>query len=159
MARIQLAKVCGTASQNPGITRRHYWDTVARTEVMLEEAQGSTCSNEVLPKGTLVDSWYEGSTLVEVKTVWDGTGRAPRAGGYTEQIRTENAGGGGETVCGLKIDDVIVSGTGSEYTITVIISGYSGAVEYSLNQFVDVQDSNVFTGLQPGQYIAYARAK
>ena len=97
---------------------------------------------------------------MEIYTTWDGSGRPPRtASEYVERVETQNDSGGGETSCGLKIEDVQVSGTGNEYIITIFTSGYTGAVEYSLNGFQDVQDSNVFTLSEPGSFIAYVRAK
>lgn len=157
MARILIYKVCGTPSTG-NTTTEVYWDTDVRDQVTLQSPVGTTCSPYTAPVNTKLDSWCDGSTLVEIFSTWDGTGRPPRMA-YTEK-RTANSGTCSVTTCGLKIESVLVVQNGSQTTITIIVSGYTGPVEYSLNGFVDVQDSNVFTGnYTEGSYIAYARAK
>lgn len=139
--------------------KEYYWDYDARAALAVDYT-ASSCAAYNLPKGTLLDSWYEGAKKVEVFTVWDGSGRPPRtAEEYVTKVYTDNAPGGGVTPCGLKIDDVVPVREGESYRITILTSGYDGEVEYSLNQFVDVQTSNEFSGLTPGDYTAYARAK
>lgn len=153
--RTLIYKLCPTAS-NGNRTTEVYWDSTIRDEVHTTPPNASVCSLYYIPENTLLDSWFEGSTRVDAFSRGTLGGRPERPAYYLTY--TPNAPGGGDTPCGLKIDDVQVSGSGSEYIITIFTSGYSGAVEYSLNQFTDVQDSNVFRVL-PGSYIAYARAK
>ncbi|PTX14463.1 hypothetical protein C8N40_111128 [Pontibacter mucosus] len=155
MARTLLARRCAGAAG--AVQREYFWDTGTRQQVHTDLPQGAACTPFALPKGTLVDSWFEGSTKVEVKTVWDGTGRMPSE--LVELVRTENDPGGGVTPCGLKIDDVRQEYRNGKYILTILASGYSGAVEFSINGFTDVQDSNVFEVAEPGSYTAYARAK
>lgn len=152
LARTLLYRQCSTAEPT-----EVYYDTAAKGEVRLYPTL-SVCTPYHIEPGTLLDSWCEGTTKVEVKSIWDGSGRPPRPA--FEHVRTENAASCSASVCGLKIDDVSVVQAGDgTYTFTVHISGYAGAVEYSMNQFIDVQDSPVFEGMPHGDFTAYVRAK
>jgi len=133
-----------------------YWDSAIRGEVR-ENPTLNACSPFTLEPGTLLDSWCEGTTKVEAKSIWNGTGRPPRPA--YELVKTANAASCSVSVCGLKIDDVQRVQVGATYTFTVFASGYTGEVEYSFNSFVDVQNDPVFEGMGEGSYTAYVRAK
>ena len=155
MPRTLLYRQCPSPS-NGDTTTEVFYDTAARGEVR-ENPTRSYCEPFHLESGTLLDSWCEGTTKVEIKAGWNGTGRPPRPS--YEKTLTANAASCSVSVCGLKVDDVQLVQQGGTYTATVFASGYDGAIEYSLNQFIDVQDSNVFEGLGEGSYTAYVRAK
>jgi hypothetical protein len=99
----------------------------------------------------LIDAWCVGTTREEAFHL---------GAGATEIRQTFNSGLCALPPCGIKIDAVTVTGagvSGPNATATVTVSGYTGSIEYSLNNFIDVQTSNVFTGLSIGSYTAYAR--
>lgn len=179
MARTLLYRYCGNQSNNYQAWEM-YWDHDARTHVRIMINRNS-CTPYVLPKGTLLDSWCGAesgaSTFVKITSVWDGIGRPPlhyryvnRETGevhidevyHTEELKNAvNCGGDGMgNPCDLKIVDVQVVDNGKQYVATIFTGGsYKGPIEYSLNNFVDVQDSNVFYLDDPGKFKAYARAK
>lgn len=131
-----------------------HWDFDARTTVerYRDLEDGEFVEKYEYPREAIVDAWCETSTRVEI--VYKGTGKVQRREVFNSPLCEI-------TPCGLKIDSVTVTGTelaGPNATATIHISGYGGAVEYSLNNFADTQDSNVFTGLSVGSYIAYVRA-
>jgi len=158
MARTLIYRVCGTRV-NGFQTTEVFWDTAARKQATVQSPVSGRCSPYSIGAGVKLDSWCEGSELVEVLSVWDGWGRPPAFHQGYAYRRTPNAAVCGVTPCGLKIDSVLVTREGSTHTVTILASGTTEPVEYSLNNFADVQDSNVFTGLGSGEYIAYARTK
>jgi hypothetical protein len=59
----------------------------------------------------------------------------------------------------LKILDVQVVPTGTGVFRATVIANQTTGVEYSLNAFVDVQDSPIFENLMAGSFEAKVRTK
>lgn len=157
MARTLIYKECATDS-NGNRTREVYWDTGIRDTVYLTVANTSTCSNSYIPEGTLLDSWYEGTTKVEIRSKGSLGGR-PERPPYT-RTETQNAPGGEFNPCGLNITDLIIEETTpNTFRLIILTSSVSGELEYSLNNFTNVQQSNIFENLEEGDYTAYVRVK
>jgi hypothetical protein len=131
-----------------------FWSTDGRTTYrtgFFVDENNEELETYDYPLGALVDSWCEATTRHEVYYINQG---------YVDDRKTYNSPSCALPPCGIKIDRVTVTGTeqsGPNATATVYTSGYTGSIEYSLNNFVDVQASNVFTGLSIGSYTAYAR--
>jgi hypothetical protein len=130
----------------------YFWDHTIRDVVATTEPEPESCEFWELPTGTLIDSWCQGTTRVDVYTV-------ERAKVRREE--TVNSDKCALPPCGLRITDVQVTGqelTGANATATISTTIIFN-VEYSLNNFVDVQDSPVFPSLGIGHYTAYARVR
>jgi hypothetical protein len=153
--RVLIYKTC--YSESTGNGRALYWDTSSRQQVALDVPEGTYCSPYNLGANVLLDSWCEGTTKMEAFTVWSGAGRPPSTGYAIKQ--TPNASTCAvSNDCGLYIKDIKWEETGLNIFKITITPSALGDFEYSLNNFVDVQTSNVFEDLTPGTYTAYIRS-
>lgn len=158
MARIFLAQRCDAVNGN----LEYYWDNVLHVGVAVPLAPGEYCSGYYLAAGNLVDSYCEGTTRIEVRTSWDGSGRPPRtAEEYVRKTETLNSSLCAiQNPCNLSVVEVYVAETSpNTFQATVVASASDKPLEYSLNNFTDVQDSPVFGGLTAGNYVGYVRTK
>jgi hypothetical protein len=157
VARTLIYKECASAS-NGNRTREIYWDTSIRDVIYITVPNTDTCSTYHLPQGALIDSWCEGTTKKEVFSVWDGVGRPPKSA-ITLVETPHSASCSVANPCGLKILDVQVVPTGTGVFRATVIANQTTGVEYSLNAFVDVQDSPIFENLMAGSFEAKVRTK